>query len=39
LFIALDSTLYGQSTVKYDVNERRIGQNIGDRSKGRELAQ
>jgi len=35
----LDSALHGQATIEYDVDERGIGQDIGDGSKGRKLAQ
>jgi len=39
LLVALDHVLHSQTTIKYDVNEIGIGQDIGDGSKGRELAQ
>jgi len=35
----LDHMLHSQTTIKYDVNEIGIGQDIGDGSKGRELTQ
>jgi len=39
LLVTLDRTLHSQTTIKHDINEIGIGQDIGDRSKGRELAQ
>ncbi len=39
LLVMLDHTLHSQTTIKYDVNEIGIGQDIGDGSKGRELTQ
>ena len=37
--VTLDRALHSQTTIKYDVNEIGIGEDIGDGSKGRELAQ
>ncbi len=37
--VLLDAALHSQTAIKYDVNEIGIGQDIGDGSKGRELAQ
>ena len=35
----LDAALHSQTAIKHDINEIGIGQDIGDGSKGRELAQ
>jgi len=37
--VLLDATLHSQTTIKHNVNKIGIGQDIGDGSKGRELAQ
>jgi hypothetical protein len=39
LLVVLDSALHSRTTIKHDVKERGIGQDIGDGSKGGELAQ
>jgi len=37
--VLLDRALHSQTAIKHDVNEIGIGHDIGDGSKGRELAQ
>ena len=38
LLVTLDSVLHGQTTIKNDVDERGIWQDIGNSSEGREFA-
>ena len=39
LLVTFDSVQHGQTTIKHDINERGIWQDIGDRGEGREFAQ